>query len=52
MQIKDGNVPMFDEMHYRGMAAYFNAFDKHWANWINSEVDEILAGIKKLRKKK
>jgi hypothetical protein len=52
MQIKDGNVPVFDEMHYRGMAAYFNAFDKHHAEWINDEVDEILAGIKKLRKKK
>jgi RNA-directed DNA polymerase len=45
MDIKDGVVPPIDEMHYRGMAAYFNAFDKDKSDWVNKEVDEILDGI-------
>ena len=52
MDIKDGNFPVFDEMHYRGLAAYFNAFDKDKADWMNGEVDDIIDGLERLKKKK
>ena len=51
MDIKDGNIPAFDEMHFRGLAAYFNSFDKSKSDWMNGEVDEIIDGLNKLKKK-
>lgn len=52
MEIKDGKIPPFDEMHFRGLAAYFNSFDKSKAEWVNEEIDEIVEGIERLKKKK
>jgi len=52
MQVKDGEIPSFNEMHYRGLAAYFNSFDPSKAEWVNKEVDEIIDGIKQLKKQK
>ena len=52
MEIKDGNIPQFDEMHFRGLAAFFNSFDQSKADWVNKEVDEIVDGIRMLKGEK
>jgi hypothetical protein len=50
MEIKDGNIPAFNEMHFRGLAAYINSFDTQKAKKMNKEIDEIIEGIRKLKK--
>lgn len=52
MEVKDGEIPNFNERHFRGMAAYFNSFDHLKADWVHKEVDEIVNGIKQLKKQK
>jgi len=48
---KDKVLVPFDVMHFRGMAAYINSFDKEKAQWINEQVDEIVEGLKQIRGK-
>jgi len=46
----DKELVPFDVMHYRGMAAYLNSFDKNKAEHINNEVDQIVDGIRELKR--
>ena len=46
---KDKELVPFDVMHYRGMAAYINSFAPEKAKWLNSEIDQIVDGIRELK---
>jgi RNA-directed DNA polymerase len=47
---KDKEIVPFDEMHYRGMAAFLYSFDRQKASCIHKEVDQIVNGIKELKR--
>jgi hypothetical protein len=49
MMIKDGQIPPFNELHWRGKASFIQMFDKKKADFINKECDEIREGIKRLK---
>jgi hypothetical protein len=47
--IKDKQLIPFDEMHFRGLAAYINSFDPKKAAVMNQEIDLIVDGLKELK---
>ena len=49
MKVKDGKIPPFDEMHFRGLAAYINSFDPGKAIKMNAEINQIVDGINELK---
>lgn len=46
---KDKVFAPFDEMHFRGLAAYINSFDPGKALKMNAEIDSIVDGMKDLK---
>jgi len=52
MAIKDGEIPPFNELYWRGKASFIQMFDKKKAQFINNECDRIVEGIKMLKEQK